>query len=334
MNKEEDEWMKLFLREHRSFIALQFVQSVIMLTILWFAQMRDLNILLYVVFVHFFLAFIYMLYYLVTRRRLYLKKVEQLEKSEEVMSFLGYYPLPEHIQEMLRIQYKKYETEVTLLQSKQEQYMTYVDLWAHQMKTPLSVIELMAQEADEPLSSELREEVGRLKEGLDMMLHMARLRTIEHDFSVKNIDVKKMIRQIIKEERRLFIRNKMMPELDLAEDVRIVYSDEKWLYFILEQLIHNAVKYSSGHGKYIKLSTFKRQKTTVIAINDEGVGIPKQDQKRVFEPFFTGENGRKFRRESTGVGLYIVKEICTFLNHEIRIISDGSNGTTVEIIFK
>src|SRR5699024_5090191 len=127
MNKEEDEWMKLFLREHRSFIALQFVQSVIMLTILWFAQILDLYIFLYVVFVLFFLAFIYMLYYLVTRRRLYLKKVEQLEKSEEVMSFLGYYPLPEHIQEMLRIQYKKYKTEVTVLHSKQKQYINTIE---------------------------------------------------------------------------------------------------------------------------------------------------------------------------------------------------------------
>lgn len=325
--------MKLFLREHRSFIALQVVQCAVMFVIMWFANFREYNVLFYIVFVHFFIALLYMIYYLITRRRLYLRKVDKIKDTAEMMSFLGYYPLPEHVQDMLRSQYKMFANELTDLQSKQEEYMIYVDLWAHQMKTPLSVIELMAQDADEPLSSDLREEVSRMKNGLDMMLSMARLRTVEHDFNVKKITVKDLFASLIKEERRLFIRNQLMPKVEIADDVQSVYSDEKWLYFIFEQLIHNAVKYSSHYGKVITLKAYKEEKQTILSVTDEGVGIPKQDQKRIFEPFFTGENGRKFRRESTGVGLYIVKEICSYLDHDIEMISEEGKGTTIKIIF-
>lgn len=324
--------MKLFIREHKAFIALQFVQALIMMFILWFAGFQQISILVYTGFIQLFLACLYLIYYFVTRRRLYDKRVTESKHLSDTLTFLGYYPLPEHVQQLLRTQYKQYETEVVTLQSKQEEHLAYVDLWAHQMKTPLSVIKLMAQEIDEPLSSDLREEVERMKDGLDMMLHMARLRTVEQDFVAKKIRVKKLFETIIQEQRRLFIRNQIFPNIQLEDDTLEIYSDEKWLYFILEQFIHNAVKYSAGIGKYVTVAAERENGHTVLSVTDEGVGIPLADQKRIFEAFFTGENGRKFRRESTGVGLYIVAEICRYLGHELRVQSTEGKGTTLQII--
>lgn len=328
----EGSHVKLFIWEHKAFICLQFAQMIVMFTLIWLAQFRQIEMLLYIAFIHFFLALMYLVYYFTTRRRLYNKRVDDAEQLSETLSFLGFYPLPEHVQYLLRQQYKQYEGEVIALRSKQDEYLTYVDLWAHQMKTPLAVIELMAQDADEPLSSDLREEVDRLKNGLDMMLHMARLRTVERDFLFKKISVKKMFETLINEHRRLFIRNQIFPKMTVASEDMVVYSDEKWLYFILEQCIHNAVKYSGENGKYVTLVAYETNGKSILEVQDQGVGIPLADQKRVFEPFFTGENGRIFRRESTGIGLYIVAEICEYLGHEVEIESVVGAGTTIRIV--
>lgn len=325
--------MKLFILEHKAFICLQFIQMIVLLLILWLAQYREIEILLYVAFIHVFLACIYLVYYFITRRRLYNKRVDESEHLSETLSFLGYYPLPEHVQNILRKQYKQYEGEVISLRSEQHEYLTYIDLWAHQMKTPLAVMELMSQDVDEPLSSELREEVERMKNGLDMMLHMARLRAVDRDFSIKKINVKQLIESLINDHRRLFIRNRISPKMVIDDDQMVVFSDEKWLYFILEQLVHNAVKYSGENRKHITLRAYEVDRQRIIEVEDEGIGIPKADMKRLFDPFFTGENGRAFRRESTGIGLYIVAEICGYLGHEIVVQSEVSAGTKVKIMF-
>src|SRR5699024_455291 len=130
---------------------------------------REIEVLLYIAVIHFFLASLYLFYYFITRRSIYRKKQDEFVGLSDGLTFLGYYPLPEHLQQILRDQYKAFESEIISLESDQKEYLTYIDLWAHQMKTPLSVIELMAQDADEPLSSDLREEVERMKNGLHMM---------------------------------------------------------------------------------------------------------------------------------------------------------------------
>ncbi|PHC35855.1 hypothetical protein COF09_30600 [Bacillus toyonensis] len=111
-----------------------------------------------------------------------------------------------------------------------------------------------------------------------------------------------------------------------------VESDRKWLRFIVNQILSNAIKYSAGSRGNITIAVFEKDKSVVLEIQDYGVGIPKEDLPRVFRPFYTGENGRKFK-ESTGMGLYLVKNIIARLSHKIEIESEFEKGTKVRIIF-
>ncbi|MDZ4957196.1 sensor histidine kinase, partial [Clostridium perfringens] len=112
-----------------------------------------------------------------------------------------------------------------------------------------------------------------------------------------------------------------------------IYSDAKWIKFILEQLIVNGIIYSKGVGKELIRRADEDAEFVRLNVIDEGIGINKIDIKRVFDPFFTGENGRKFG-ESTGMGLYIVKKVCDKLDHKVVIGSKIGCGTTVTVMFK
>src|SRR5699024_10460290 len=115
----------------------------------------------------------------------------------------------------------------------------------------LSVIDLTAREVEEPYSSNIRYENDKLKAGLENVLHMSRLREVQTDFHVKRVDLLKVINLVNKDNRRYFIRNKLFPQVTSDEKEVYVETDEKWLYFILTQIIQNAIKYSAGHAKAI-----------------------------------------------------------------------------------
>ncbi|MDR6224467.1 signal transduction histidine kinase [Desmospora profundinema] len=117
-----------------------------------------------------------------------------------------------------------------------------------------------------------------------------------------------------------------------VKETATVESDAKWLTFMVNQLVTNAVKYSSGTGETVTFSSYHRGKNQVLEIRDHGVGIPKQDRDRVFDPYYTGENGRRFS-ESTGMGLYLVREVCERLGHGVELDSEKGKGTTVRLVF-
>lgn len=204
--------------------------------------------------------------------------------------------------------------------------------WVHQMKTPLSVIELTAQNLDEPDSSSIREETERMKNGLNTVLYMARLRTIEQDFHISPVNLSKIVHDVNRENKRFYIRNNVYPKLDIQKEAITVETDEKWLFFILSQLLNNAVKYSTGKSGRVYISVFERGKEAVMKVTDFGVGIPEADERRVFDAFYTGENGRKFR-ESTGMGLYLTREAAKHLGHRIELESKLGQGTSFQLIF-
>jgi OmpR family two-component system sensor histidine kinase YxdK len=160
---------------------------------------------------------------------------------------------------------------------------------------------------------------------------MARLDCFEHDFSVETIGLHSIVTEVINEQKRYFIRKKVYPEVNIDLNIS-VKSDRKWLKFIVEQLLVNAIKYTEGENKKITVSVYDWERGKVLEVKDQGVGIPAKDIRRVFEPFYTGENGRRFG-ESTGMGLYLVSEVCKKLEHQIEIESRPEEGTTVRIIF-
>ncbi|MUK88937.1 sensor histidine kinase [Ornithinibacillus sp. L9] len=324
--------MKLFFKENTLLICTQALQFFIIMSIYWLDGYQNVRPALYAVFLGFFLLGCYLFYHYISRRKFYKRLSEPLQKLDDSLQKTEIAPLAIQLDELLKNQYKLYQTQIKALQQQQMEHLQFIDQWVHQMKTPLSVIELTAQGLDEPDSSSIREETYRMKTGLNTILYMARLRSIEQDLHVKPVVLAKIINEVNGENKRFYIRNKVYPKLIIKNNAITVETDEKWLFFILTQLTHNAVKYSAEKSNQIVINVYEKNSEAIVEVTDHGVGIPNSDKKRVFDAFFTGENGRQFR-ESTGIGLYITKEVIQHLGHRIELESEVGNGTTFRIIF-
>ncbi|GLX65916.1 sensor histidine kinase [Paenibacillus glycanilyticus] len=247
------------------------------------------------------------------------------------------------VQRLLAAQYGAYLTDLSQYRRQQEQHNHFVLQWVHHMKTPVSVIDLLVQEAlqeggsaqaDSDRLQSIREEAGRMTRGLDMMLHTARLDKMEFDLHLRSIPLQETARRVINAHKQLCIRHSIFPKI---EGEAVVETDEKWLTFILNQLIGNAIKYSKrkpGSKKLIvRIEQEKDLSSVRLLVIDEGIGIEAHDLPRIFDPFFTGENGRAVE-ESTGMGLYLAKQVCGRLGHELDVESEAGIGTTVTVKFQ
>lgn len=324
--------MRLFLKEHALLITVQLFQLLVVLFIFWLDGYRDFKLFFYAAFLSLFILAIYLFYYFMSRRKFYQRLITPFELLDDSFQKTDQAPISVAFDQVLRAQYKLYQNQLETIEKQQEEHRKFMDQWVHQMKTPLSVIELTAQNLDEPDSSSIREETERMKAGLNTVLYMARFRTIEQDFHIKPVLLSKVIQAVNKENKRFYIRNQVYPKLEMVREGITVETDEKWLYFILNQLINNAVKYSAGKSKNILISIFEKGKEAVLEVKDYGIGIPETDKRRIFDPFYTGENGRKYR-ESTGMGLYLTKETLDYLGHQLEMESEEGVGTTFRIIF-
>lgn len=265
-------------------------------------------------------------------RQRYLLKITQLPKTmEDVLQKNAKTPEAMQAEKYMHELYRLYKHELQSLYAGQKRHDQFINQWVHQMKTPISVIELLLQD-ERPLDKKnVQEEIDRLRRGLDMVLVNARLENFEEDMQVEQIALKMIVTATVNENKRLFITKRVFPEIHIEDDI-IVASDSKWLRFIIGQFVTNAVKYTFEVNKKIVISTTKKDDHVQLAICDEGIGIPASDLSRVTKAFFTGENGRK-TGESTGMGLYLAKEICEKLGHDLNITSEVGKGTIVTVTF-
>ncbi|MBU3175316.1 sensor histidine kinase [Clostridium estertheticum] len=250
-----------------------------------------------------------------------------------------------YFNEILKNTQKKYQQEIAKSNSEEIAFKYFFSQWVHNMKTPVSIINLVLQKfesehlesRDMPLiifAKEIKEENDKLHNGLEQLLNILRMNEFVRDYEPETVDLVASLKEIINFKKSLFIYNKVFPQIEHKEDNITVFTDKKWNKFMLEQIINNAVKYSAvkGENKNIKFIIEKMDKCINLKIVDEGVGIPKSDINRVFEPFFTGENGRKYR-DASGIGLYISSLLAKNLKHKIQIQSERNLGTTVTITY-
>lgn len=210
------------------------------------------------------------------------------------------------------------------------------------MKTPISVLKLMVErekkkvKTDEDLINiiSMEEELDKLSSGLELALYTLRINDFEEDFKVEKININNLVTEVINENKSLFILNKVYPKNFIKEDY-IVVSDRKWIKFVLKQLISNSVKYTKVKDikeKNIIFTVTEDEKNIYLNIKDNGIGIQNRDIKRVTQAFYTGNNGRKYF-ESTGMGLYLVKETLDRLGHNLIIESKEGLFTSMTINF-
>lgn len=200
-----------------------------------------------------------------------------------------------------------------------EEMVEYYTMWAHQIKTPISAMHLLLSEKED---IECEEELFKIEQYVEMVLTYLKTDFRGNDYKIEMLDLDKCIKQSIRKYAMMFIRKKLVIHYD---DCNLqVLSDEKWLCFVIEQILSNAIKYTNQGSVSIKVED------EVLMIEDSGIGIQPEDLPRVFDRGFTGYNGRKDKK-STGIGLYLVKRICTKLGHQVSIESELGKYTRVSI---
>ena len=198
----------------------------------------------------------------------------------------------------------------------------YFTLWAHQIKTPIAAMRLILQTKPENSAGEIEGELFRVEQYVEMVLNYLRLDSDSTDFVFKTCSLDGIIRQCVRKYAKQFIRKKI--SLEYEGTALQVLTDEKWLCFVIEQILSNALKYTAAGS----IRIFTQGETLVIA--DTGMGIAPEDLPRVFEKGYTGYNGRTDKK-ATGIGLYLCKKILQKLGHEISISSEVGKGTRVSI---
>lgn len=203
----------------------------------------------------------------------------------------------------------------------------YYTMWVHQIKTPISAMRLLLQTGgtgQNGENGELAEQLFKIEEYVNMVLQYLRLDG-GSDLVIKQHDLDELVRQAVRKYAGMFVRKKLT--LDYKPLNCLVLTDEKWLVFVIEQVLSNAVKYTKQGGISIYMEEGKEK---LLVISDTGIGIAPEDQPRIFEKGFTGYNGHHDKK-STGIGLYLCRQILNRLSHQIMAESEPGKGTKIKI---
>lgn len=211
-----------------------------------------------------------------------------------------------------------------------EEYREYIETWVHEVKTPIAASRLLLENHPGSYSKSMAEELAKIEGLVEQVLFYARSNGVEKDFVIHSINLADLVRQTLKKYARPLIESKVSVDLSRLTDYQ-VYTDSKWLDFILGQLIENAVKYRSNQSR-LTWCSWEEENKVILELQDNGIGIPAQDVPRVFEKGFTGENGRRYGK-STGIGLYLCHKLCQKLGLAISIVSKEGEGTSLRLVF-
>ena len=209
-------------------------------------------------------------------------------------------------------------------------YREYIELWVHEIKTPIATCKLLIENNESPLTESIGEEVCKLENYIDQALFYTRSNTLEKDYIIKEMSLSSCVNKVLNNNADSLIKKRV--KISLGDLEKMVYSDSKWIEFILGQIISNSIKYMNKEHKELNIYCSESSKYVILNIEDNGAGISEKDLSRVFDKGFTGENGRKFGK-STGIGLYLCKKLCKKLGLDIKLISEEGKFTRVSIIF-
>ena len=271
-------------------------------------------------------SFIGLIYICINFINYYKKHIQLYKLQNEISISLENLPSPKTLMEedytnlILNLN-KEYKTYISKSDIAKSDMIDYYTMWVHQIKTPISALKLLIQTSESEISSDLSSELFKIEQYVEMVLSYIRLGSNKNDFVLKEYDLDNIIRQAVRKYAPLFIRKKI--SLDFQPTNYKVLTDEKWLVFVIEQLLSNAIKYTNK-GK-ISIYSLENKK---LVIEDTGIGISKEDIPRIFDKGFTGYNGRTDKK-ATGLGLYLCKNILDKLSHKISIESEVGVKTKV-----
>ena len=309
--------------------------TYIIILLLLFAFKTDKSLILVITIILFITYMILFLIDYLRKKKFYtdlLLNIESLDKAYLVLETLN---KPEFYEGKLLYQslYEINKSMSEFVNDKEERlqdFKEYIEMWIHEVKVPLSSLVLTFTNNKKDIDIKVRKELKRLENYLDQVLYYVRSENAEVDYIIKEVDLSKIIKNVgIHNMDDLLINN---IEFSISNVKYKVYTDSKWLEFILNQIINNSIKYKKDKDSYIKIYIEDLSDKITLIIEDNGIGIPKADLKYVFNKTFTGSNGHE-KNKSTGMGLYIAKKLCKKLGHKIEIESIKNKYTKVYITF-
>ena len=214
----------------------------------------------------------------------------------------------------------------------QEDYKEYIELWIHEIKTPRAASKMIIENNKNEATTSIDEELDKVENYIEQALYYARSNTVEKDYYIKKVHLIDIVNESIKKNKNILIQERIsinLHDLDLS-----VNTDNKWIIFIMNQIIQNSVKYKEKNTNLeIEIFATQRKENVILYIKDNGIGIKNEEIAKVFEKGFTGTNGRLLNKKSTGIGLFLCRKLCNKLGIAIELDSTPNEGTEVRLLF-
>ena len=213
-----------------------------------------------------------------------------------------------------------------------EDYKEYIEIWIHEIKIPIATSKMIIENNKTKATKSIDEELDKVENYIEQVLYYARSNIVEKDYYIRKCSLKEIVNEVILKNKSILIGEKIIINTyDLETQVS---TDNKWIIFILNQIIQNSIKYRKmDEQAEIDIYSTSGKENGILHIKDNGIGIKKEDITRVFEKGFTGINGRMSNKKSTGIGLYLCKKLCDKLGIGIELNSIQNEGTEVKLVF-
>ena len=316
-----------YLKEHKKAIVVFFIFTIIF-TITFYLYNLPLESVLYAFLLSLVVGSLLIIIDIISYRKKHLEledfknkidfSIDNLPESKGIIE--------EDYKELIEILFKEKGNLEWRGQNDLKEMVDYYTLWAHEIKTPISAMKLLLQSEDIKEKRSLLNELFKIEQYVEMVLGYLRIGSMSSDLLIKSYSLDNIIKQVVRKYAGLFIGKKIKLDFNTL-DIEVL-TDEKWLVFVIEQIISNSIKYTKEGGT-ISIYMDKNSEKTLV-IQDNGIGIKKEDLPRVFEKGFTGLNGRNDKK-STGIGLYLCKNILNKLSHTIEIESQVGEFTRIKI---
>lgn len=318
--------------KYQSKIIFSMVLASLLFSMFEYLFHADLEDIVYSVFLYLFIMFLFLMYDYYH----FLKKYKKLNNLQGNLSIYAQdvpkaeNPVEEKYNEILQRLYEVIEGTINRFDNQTTENEEYYTLWIHQIKTPIAAMHFVLQNMEDiPQKAVLELELFKIEQYVELTLQFIKIGNIESDLVINQYPLKDMVNRSIRKYSLLFIHKGLGVSVTGCEET--ITTDSKWFTFLLEQILSNAVKYTNAGA--IQIYTRQDEKGTYLTIEDTGIGIKKEDIKRVFEKGYTGFNGRMDNKAS-GIGLYLAKKVAAALNHKMTIESVVGKGTKVHIFIR
>lgn len=319
--KQKKEWDMGYIKKNKKVI-LFYIVAVIMQSLIMYLGNVHTDIWVYCIVVISFIG----LTMAVWDYSKYRKKIEDLKKEYLPVKFNSLEKSYIEIIMKLRNDMEKISSEN---KSKHNEMIDFYTMWVHQIKTPIAAMNLLLQDEEIielPIHKELEGELFRIEQYVEMVLTYLRTENDTTDYLFERCNLEDIVKQSVRKYAKQFIRKQIKIELYNLD--KVIVTDKKWIRFVIEQLLSNALKYTEHGSIKIYLNSAEE-----MIIEDTGIGIASDDLPRIFERGYTGYNGR-MNNKSTGIGLYLCRNIMNKIGGSIRAESEINNGTRIILDIK